>query len=101
MAEQVKIMEQIVALLQEHINQLKANNWQIFLEPGCEVIVTAPPLSRTAEVRCKFLGLIARGTPSRDGRSYGYDYLAFGYEPENPLLLVRPDKWYLQVKRID
>ncbi len=101
LAEQVKITEQVTSQLQEHINQLKAGNCQAFLEPGCDVILTASDLPDPARVQCKFLGFIAKGPPTQDGRSYGFDYLAFGYEPENPLLLLRPDRWYLQVKRID
>ncbi len=99
LAEQVAIMEQVTALLQDYSDALKAANWQAFLEPGCEVLVTAS-FTRPAGVPCKFLGFIAKGTPVKDDRAYSCDYLAFGYDPENPLLLVRPDKWYLQVKRI-
>ncbi len=99
LADQVAILEQVATLLQAHIDTLKAPNWQAFLEPGCEVIFTAS-FTKPAGVPCKFLGFIAKGTPTKDGRTYGYDYLAFGYDPENPLLLIHPDRWYLQVKRI-
>ncbi len=101
MAEQVKIMEQLVSQLHEYINQLKANNWQVFLEPGCEVVSITSGFSGPAGIRCKFLGFIAKGTLAKDGRShYGDDYLAFGYDPDNPLWLVEPHKWHERVKRV-
>ncbi len=102
LAEQVDIMEQVVSLLQDHIDQLKADNWSAFLTPGCTVVTTHSGFSRPAGHIYKFLGFISKGTTTKDNRpTYTDDYLAFGYDAEHPQWLVHPHEWYLHVKRVD